>query len=113
MTTLSAIECYRLSDCGKIAPERVADFCVLADGDVFTIDKVYKGSVPAAGYPGNSGSNAMSVGADSVQKIVPVNWYEGSGFSVDFAKRFEMQMGAIATSISHDANNLIVTNRFR
>ena len=34
-----------------IAPGRVADFCILADTEIFTIQKVYKNGIPADERP--------------------------------------------------------------
>ncbi|MDO5846383.1 MAG: adenine deaminase C-terminal domain-containing protein, partial [Methanocorpusculum sp.] len=45
----------------------------------------------------------------SVQKIVCVDRYRGEGFGVGLLKGMNMAKGAIATSISHDAHNIIAT----
>ncbi len=46
---------------------------------------------------------------NGVQKIVAVDRYAARGFAVGLVKGFGMRDGAIATSISHDAHNIIAT----
>lgn len=42
MATLVPCERFHLSDRGALAPGRLADFCLLKDGDVFEVDRVFK-----------------------------------------------------------------------
>ncbi|MDV0444207.1 adenine deaminase [Methanorbis rubei] len=147
MATLSAAECFGLTDRGLIAPGRIADFCVLADSDEFSIAAVYKRGVLSSEILTPQASSAFvspkfdcrfpipadlilptsgvarviglilgeivtqnihaQVGADGVQKVVCVDRYASRGFSVGLVKGFEIQTGAIAASISHDAHNII------
>ncbi|MCZ0861046.1 adenine deaminase [Methanocorpusculum sp. MG] len=151
MATLSAAECFGLTDRGVIAPGRVADFCILADTDTFTIEQVYKNGVPAEEIPASGGQTPYQVpafscrfptktdlvlpetgiarvigviageivtqnipakpDADGVQKIISVDRYRAGGFTVGLVKGFEMQTGAVASSIAHDAHNIIATGR--
>ena len=48
---------------------------------------------------------------DGVQKIVSVDRYNAGGFAVGLVKGFEMQSGAVASSIAHDAHNIIATGQ--
>ncbi len=48
LATLSAADCFGLADRGMIAPGRVADFCILADGPEFAVLGVYKNGMPAS-----------------------------------------------------------------
>lgn len=151
MATLSAAECFGLTDRGVIAPGRVADFCILADTDTFTIQKVYKNGVPADDIPQTAVQTPCKVpefscrfptksdlalpetgiariigviageivtqnipakpNADGVQKIISVDRYHAGGFTVGLVKGFEMQTGALVSSIAHDAHNIIATGR--
>lgn len=151
MATLSAAECFGLTDRGVIAPGRVADFCILADTDTFTIQQVYKNGIPAEEIPASAVQTPCQVpefscrfpakpdlalptkgvarvigiipseivtrnipakpDADGVQKIISVDRYHAGGFTVGLVKGFEMQTGAAATSIAHDAHNIIATGR--
>jgi len=45
MATLSAAERFRLYDRGALAPGRIADFCVLAEGEPFRVVRTYKRGV--------------------------------------------------------------------
>jgi adenine deaminase len=51
LATLSAADCFGLTDRGMIAPGRLADFCVLQDGPEFFVSAVYKNGVPASSIP--------------------------------------------------------------
>ncbi|HJJ86711.1 MAG TPA: amidohydrolase family protein, partial [Methanocorpusculum sp.] len=46
-------------------------------------------------------------GDDGIQKIVCVDRYRGEGFGVGLIKGLNIKQGAIATSVSHDAHNII------
>lgn len=48
LATLSAADCFGLTDRGMIAPGRLADFCILDDDSEFVILKVYKNGIPAS-----------------------------------------------------------------
>lgn len=149
MGTLSAAECFGLTDRGLLAPGKVADFCVLADDAVFAVRQVYKGGVRAEDIPDRPGtarfdappflcafpaaedlllpesgtarvmglipgeivtqSLCISPTADGVQKIVVVDRYAARGYAVGLVKGFGMRKGAVATSIAHDAHNIIAT----
>lgn len=149
MATLSAAECYGLSDRGILAPGKIADFCVLDEDAVFAIRQVYKGGVPAEEIPERtsearlkapeficqfpgladleiSGSgNARVIGlipgeiitqcremrpnAPGVQKVVVVDRYQARGFAVGLASGMRIRAGAVATTIAHDAHNIIAT----
>lgn len=151
MATLSAAECFGLTDRGVIAPGRVADFCILADTDTFTIRQVYKNGIPAEEIPASAVQTPYQVpgfsckfpvkadlalptkgiarvigiivgeivtqtipakpNTDGVQKIISVDRYHAGGFTVGLVKGFEMQTGAAATSITHDAHNIIATGK--
>jgi len=151
MATLSAAECFGLTDRGMIAPGRVADFCILADTGTFTIQQVYKNGVPAEEIPTSAVQTPYQVpefscrfpaktdlalpdtgiarvigiiageivtqnipakpDADGVQKIISVDRYHAGGFTVGLVKGFEMQTGAVASSIAHDAHNIIATGK--
>ncbi|MEA5036697.1 Adenine deaminase [bioreactor metagenome] len=56
LATLSAADCFGLADRGMIAPGRIADFCILADGPEFAVLDVYKNGIPASSIeiPGSS-----------------------------------------------------------
>jgi len=45
MATLSAADRFSLHDRGALAPGRIADFCLIGEGDAFTIEKVYKSGI--------------------------------------------------------------------
>lgn len=45
MATLSAADRFQLHDRGALAPGRLADFCLIGEGDEFTIERVYKSGV--------------------------------------------------------------------
>lgn len=150
IATLSAAECFGLTDRGIIAPGRIADFCVLDSNERFEIRDVYKEGVrsdtilpidsehtpkvvsppfvcrfPEAKdlelpdgplrvigvVPGEILTTSIVLEKDNpgVQKVVCVERYRGEGFGVGLVKGMKMQKGAIATSISHDAHNIIAT----
>ncbi|HJJ83336.1 MAG TPA: adenine deaminase, partial [Methanocorpusculum sp.] len=46
-------------------------------------------------------------GDEGVQKIICVDRYRGEGFGVGLIKGLNIRQGAIATSVSHDAHNII------
>lgn len=144
LATLSAAECFGLSDRGLLAPGRIADFCILDDGDVFSVKTVYrrgqeycmesaqktaknppsppfvckvpeksdlelpKGDLRVIGtIPGEILTNALHLPQDDVQKIVSVDRYRGTGFGVGLIAGLSLKQGAFATSVSHDAHNII------
>jgi len=45
MATLSPTERFLLNDRGAISPGRIADFCLLADGKEFRVEKTFRGGV--------------------------------------------------------------------
>lgn len=45
MATLSPTERFLLDDRGAVSPGRIADFCVLADGREFRVEKTFRGGV--------------------------------------------------------------------
>lgn len=148
--TLTAAERFRLDDRGAIAPGRRADFCVLADGAVFSVKETYvlgkryedpgfrhpicpeprfACPVPspadiAVGGPGRArvigivpgqivtGSLSLEV-ADvpdlerDILKVVVCDRYRGTGCGVGLVHGLGLKEGAIATSVSHDAHNVI------
>ena len=145
LATLSAAECVGLSDRGIIAPGRIADFCVLDDGE-FTIKDVYKSGIfsteitpdrgtPAAEMPEfktpkislddltlpDGKLNVIEVIPDSlitetsiltkdddgVNIIACIDRYRGEKFSVCAVHGLNIKKGAVASSVSHDAHNII------
>lgn len=145
LATLSAADCFGLTDRGMIAPGIVADFCILQDGAEFFVSAVYKNGVRTSSLP-NPGSSldcirppfscripakeelALPNGrlrviglvpgeiitealesstAGRVHKVVSVDRYRSEGFGVGLVKGFTFVKGAIASSVSHDAHNII------
>jgi adenine deaminase len=51
MATLSAAERFRLDDRGALAPGRVADFCLLAPGRTFSVEKTFRRGRPVSLEP--------------------------------------------------------------
>jgi adenine deaminase len=51
MATLSAADRFALSDRGAVAPGRIADFCVLAPGDSFLVERTFKRGVEISALP--------------------------------------------------------------
>jgi adenine deaminase len=51
MATLSAAERFGLHDRGALAPGRVADFCVLAPGTEFRVEKTFRRGIPVGATP--------------------------------------------------------------
>ncbi|MBR4987442.1 MAG: adenine deaminase [Methanocorpusculum sp.] len=49
----------------------------------------------------------MEASAEGLQKIVCVDRYRGEGFGVGLIKGLGIERGAISTSVSHDAHNII------
>ena len=147
LATLSAAEYYALSDRGLIAPGRVADFCILEEGETFSVSRVYKnglavqkkGIVETAEVsfppfvcrlpteeemqlpngklkiietiPGEIITECRigSAGDSGVQKILCVDRYRGEGFGLGLINGLGIERGALATSVSHDAHNIIAT----
>lgn len=154
IATLSPAKHYKLNDRGMIAAGYIADFCVLEDGDKFSIAQVFKNgkdvaslsSAAVADKTPTSNSHAFQSPAfnckipeksdlqipngkvrvietipgqlltesgvtDSItpdiHKIVCVDRYRAEGFGVGLIKGLNIKRGAIATSISHDAHNII------
>lgn len=147
--TLSAAECFELSDRGLIAPGRIADFCVLDKNAEFEIAEVYKngvnikelntpnpkeltkefvspkvtvkdysakdialpdGKIKIIGLVDNEIVTESLVGTKDdkdVSKVICVDRYRGGDVSVGAVKGFGFKKGAIATSIAHDAHNII------
>jgi len=52
MATLSAAERFRLDDRGALVPGRVADFCLLAPGSTFSVEKTFRRGGPVRLEPG-------------------------------------------------------------
>lgn len=146
--TLSAAECFGLSDRGILAPGKIADFAVLAKGETFTIERVYKNGVPSENVrfemreaefaspdlvcripakedlllpEGNLRIIGFTEGEivtesltgtkdmEGTQKIVCVDRYRAEGFGVGLVHGLGLKKGALATSIAHDAHNIIAT----
>jgi adenine deaminase len=51
LATLSPCDRFRLTDRGALAPGRLADFCILGSGPVFTVAKTYKKGTPVGERP--------------------------------------------------------------
>ena len=145
IATLSAADYYCLHDRGIIAPGRCADFCILDEGEIFKVSRVYKNGIAVSkkgtaeaekiefpkfvcSIPGEDEmklpSGMLKVietipgeiiteagigqeGDEGVQKIICVDRYRGEGFGVGLIKGLNIRQGAIATSVSHDAHNII------
>ncbi|WP_342676052.1 adenine deaminase [Methanofollis sp. UBA420] len=148
--TLTAAERFHLDDRGAIAPGRRADFCVLADDEVFAVKETYilgkKYEAPGFRQPicpeprftcpvpspadiavGGQGrarviglvpgqivteSLSMNVAAvpdleEDILKVVVCDRYRGTGCGVGLVHGLGLKEGAIATSVSHDAHNII------
>ena len=147
LATLSAAEYYGLSDRGLLAPGRLADFCILEEGDEFRIARVYKKGlsvrrketpnpsdvsfppfvckIPSADQltlpdgklkvietiPGEIITEAreMDAAEPGLQKILCIDRYRGEGFGLGLIKGLNIKTGALATSVSHDAHNIIAS----
>jgi len=145
LATLSAADCFGLTDRGMIAPGKVADFCILQDGPKFFVSEVYKNGVRTSSLPNPGRSSncicppfscripaikelALPAGrlrviglvpgeiitevldsgtARDLHKVVSVDRYRSEGFGVGLVKGFSFVKGAIASSVSHDAHNII------
>ncbi|HJJ38548.1 MAG TPA: adenine deaminase [Methanocorpusculum sp.] len=146
LATLSAAECMGLLDRGILAPGKIADFCVLADGDEFRVKETYKEGIlsteiipdrktPEAFMPsfnlpeitaddlelpeGNlkvievlpesliTETGIMTKHDDGVNIITCIDRYRGEKFSVCAVHGLNIRKGAVASSISHDAHNII------
>ncbi|WP_298665901.1 adenine deaminase [uncultured Methanofollis sp.] len=148
--TLTAAERFHLDDRGAIAPGRRADFCVLAEGEVFRVKETYilgkkyedpgfrqplcprprfTCPVPApedlaVGGPGRAHvigivpgqivTESLSLEVTDVPdlerdilKVVVCDRYRGTGCGVGLVHGLGLKDGAIATSVSHDAHNVI------
>jgi adenine deaminase len=51
MATLSPAGRFGLSDRGAVVPGRLADFCVLGEGEQFSVGRTYKCGQPGGGFP--------------------------------------------------------------
>ena len=144
LATLSAAECFGLTDRGMLAPGRIADFCILNEGEIFSVKSVYrrgqefrlesapkltktppsppfickipdkselelpKGNLRVIGtIPGELITDTLHLPQDDVQKIVSIDRYRGTGFGVGLIAGLSLKQGAFATSVSHDAHNII------
>ncbi len=145
LATLSAAEYYALNDRGMIAPGRLADFCILEEGETFKVSRVFKAGEPLGGgerkptgqiffppftcqlptidemqlpdgklkvittVPGEilTECRELEASAHGVQKILCVDRYRAEGFGLGLIKGLGIERGAIATSVSHDAHNII------
>ncbi|MDD4254097.1 MAG: adenine deaminase [Methanofollis sp.] len=148
--TLTAAERFRLDDRGAIAPGRRADFCVLADDEVFAVKETYilgkkyedpgfrepicpeprfacpvpspadiavrgQGRARVIGLvPGQIVTESLSIEVADVPdlerdilKVVVCDRYRGTGCGVGLVHGLGLKDGAIATSVSHDAHNII------
>ena len=147
LATLSAADCFGLTDRGMISPGRVADFCVLKEGADFIIRDVYKNGVHSASMPKPPApagfksppfscriptpdelilpegrlrviglvpdeivtNTLVTVSPGSFQKVVCVDRYRSEGFGVGLVNGFGFVNGAVATSVAHDAHNILAT----
>jgi adenine deaminase len=147
LATLSAADCFGLTDRGMISPGRVADFCVLKEGADFIIRDVYKNGVHSASMPKPPApagfksppfscriptpdelilpegrlrviglvpdeivtNTLVTVSPGSFQKVVCVDRYRSEGFGVGLVNGFGFAKGAVATSVAHDAHNILAT----
>jgi adenine deaminase len=147
LATLSAADCFGLTDRGMISPGRVADFCVLKEGADFIIRDVYKNGVHSASMPKPHApagfksppfscriptpdelvlpegrlrviglvpdeivtNTLVTLSPGSFQKVVCVDRYRSEGFGVGLVNGFGFAKGAIATSVAHDAHNILAT----
>ena len=146
LATLSAADIMGFSDRGLLAPGRLADFCILADGEEFRVTEVYKNGVkfvseraaehrPDVAFPpfkiphltekdlelpdGNLKTVSVIPGelitecvcrtkdAEGVNKVVCIDRYRGVRFGVAPVLGFGLTKGAVASSIGHDAHNII------
>ena len=152
MATLSPCDRFGLADRGALAPGRIADFCVLADGKEFRVRQTWKRGVPVGEIPyrrpevlrtpfrctppgpealrirgsGEArviglvpgqittkklrlpvhGEEVPDTGRD-ILKIVACDRYGRGGAGVGLVHGFGLGAGAIASSVSHDAHNVL------
>ncbi|MDD1665383.1 MAG: adenine deaminase [Methanomicrobiales archaeon] len=152
MATLSPCERFGLADRGAIAPGRIADFCVLEDGEEFRVKGTYKRGVPAGEIPYRKpgvlrtpfsctvpdaasirirgsgearviglvpgqiatrnlrypvrGDEIPDTGRD-ILKVVACDRYGRDRMGVGLVHGFGLTSGAIASSVSHDAHNVL------
>jgi adenine deaminase len=152
MATLSPCERFGLEDRGAIAPGRIADFCILAEGKEFRVRRTYKRGVPVGENPyrkpgvlrtpfscsipdpaslrirGSGEARVIGlvsgqiatrnlnypVRADEIPdtgrdilKIVACDRYGRGRIGVGLVHGFGLVSGAIASSVSHDAHNIL------
>jgi adenine deaminase len=152
MATLSPCERFGLEDRGAIAPGRIADFCILAEGKEFRVRRTYKRGVPVGEIPyrkpgvlrtpfscslpdpaslrirGSGEARVIGlvsgqiatrnlnypVRADEIPdtgrdilKIVACDRYGRGRIGVGLVHGFGLVSGAIASSVSHDAHNIL------
>ncbi len=152
MATLSPCERFGLEDRGAIAPGRIADFCILAEGKEFRVRRTYKRGVPVGEIPyrkpgvlrtpfscsipdpaslriqGSGEARVIGlvsgqiatrnlnypVRADEIPdtgrdilKIVACDRYGRGRIGVGLVHGFGLASGAIASSVSHDAHNIL------
>jgi len=152
MATLSPCERFGLEDRGAIAPGRIADFCILAEGKEFRVRRTYKRGVSVGEIPyrkpgvlrtpfscsipdpaslriqGSGEARVIGlvsgqiatrnlnypVRADEIPdtgrdilKIVACDRYGRGRIGVGLVHGFGLASGAIASSVSHDAHNIL------
>jgi adenine deaminase len=152
MATLSPCERFGLEDRGAIAPGRIADFCVLEDGNEFRVKRTYKRGIPAGQIPyrkpgvlrtpfsctipdaasiriiGSGEARVIGlipgqiatrnlrypVQGDEIPdtkrdllKVVACDRYGRGRVGVGLVHGLGLTSGAIASSVSHDAHNIL------
>jgi adenine deaminase len=121
MATLTPAERFRLDDRGALVPGRVADFCLLEKGRIFSVEKMFRrgiipdlaSPVPCIPVPGRFGCNAPQPGDISLQ---------GSGMAKVIGlvpgqittKRLDLPVRADSVpDIRQDILKAVVCNRYK
>jgi adenine deaminase len=152
MATLSPCDRFCLGDRGAVAPGRIADFCILAEGREFRVKETWKRGAPAGGIPYRRpellrtpfrcaipGPDTLRITGSGEARVIglvpgqittrelrlPVHGEEipdtdrdilkivacdryGRGLAcVGLVQGFGLGQGAIASSVSHDAHNVL------
>ena len=152
MATLSPCERFGLADRGAIVPGRIADLCILDEGEEFRVRETWKRGKPVGRIPyrkpeilrtpfaftlpdaamlrirGSGEARVIGlvpgqvatrhlkfpVGKDGIPdtgrdllKAVSCDRYGRGGAGVGIVHGFGLASGAIASSVSHDAHNII------
>ena len=111
MATINVADCFNVSgDLGSISPGKLADILVLDDLARVKVDKVLINGIIARELmlPIREGKVCCDLSQDVAKAVVIERHHATGTMGKGFVTGFHLKDGAVASTVSHDAHNLLI-----